>query len=338
MPHVLIAGRIHEDGLAVFARDPNYTFEMVDEVSTESYAPKLPQADALLIRTQPLPGWAIATARRLRIVSRHGVGYDAVDVPTLDARGIPLAVVGDVNSRPVAEHALALMLALAKQVTLYDAATRDGRWALRNSFSATELHGKRLFLVGFGRIGRLVAEMASAFGMRVSAYDPYRTADAIASAGAEPVADLLDGLKAANVVSLHVPKAGERPLIGASELRAMRRGALLVNTARGGLVDEDALADALEDGRIGGAGLDVFVDEPPRPSSRLLACRQAILSPHSAGLTEECAARMGEVAARNIVDFFDGRLDSRLVVNQPTGDVRAAEARRPIDDKQGLSA
>jgi len=99
MPHVLIAGRIHEDGLAVFARDPNYTFEMVDEVSTESYAPKLPQADALLIRTQPLPGWAIATARRLRIVSRHGVGYDAVDVPTLDARGIPLAVVGDVNSQ-----------------------------------------------------------------------------------------------------------------------------------------------------------------------------------------------------------------------------------------------
>ena len=338
MPHVLIAGRIHEDGLAVFAREPDYTLEIVDEVSTESYAPKLPQADALLIRTQPLPGWAIASAPRLRVVSRHGVGFDAVDVAALDARGIALAVVGDVNSRPVAEHALALMLALAKRITLYDTATRDGGWAMRNSFSATELHGKRLFLIGFGRIGRLVAGMAAAFGMRVSAYDPFQTPDAIAAAGAEPITDLLEGLGAADVVSLHVPKAGERPLIAASELRAMRRGALLVNTARGGLVDEDALADALDEGRLGGAGLDVFVDEPPRPSSRLLACRQAILSPHSAGLTEECAARMGEVAARNIVDFFEGRLDSRLVVNHPSGDIRPAETRRPVDDKQGPSA
>ena len=319
MPHVLIAGRIHEDGLAVFARNPGYTVEMVDEVSTESYAPKLPAADALLIRTQPLPGWAVAAAPRLRIVSRHGVGYDAVDVPALDARGIPLAIIGDVNSRPVAEHTVALMLALAKRVTLYDAATREGRWAVRNSFSATELDGKRLFLVGFGRIGRIVAGMAAAFGMRVSAYDPFQTADAIAAAGAEPVTNLLAGLRGADVVSLHVPKAGDRPLVGAAELAVLAPQALLVNTARGGLVDEDALADALEGGRLGGAGLDVFADEPPRASNRLLGCRGAILSPHSAGLTEECAARMGTVAARNIVDFFDGRLDPRLVVNKAAG-------------------
>ena len=171
--------------------------------------------------------------------------------------------------------------------------------------------------MGFGRIGRLVAGMAATFGTRVSAYDPFQSAEAIASAGVEPVADLTEGLEGADIVSLHVPKAGDRPLIGAAELAAMRSGALLVNTARGGLVEEDALADALEQGRLGGAGLDVFVDEPPQPSSRLLASGRTILSPHSAGLTEECAARTGEAAARNIVDFFDGRLAPGLVVNQP---------------------
>ena len=127
----------------------------------------------------------IETAPLLRIVSRHGVGYDAVDVPALDARGIPLATVGDVNSHSVAEHTLALILALAKRVTLYDEATRHERWATRNSLSATELHGKRLLLVGFGRIGRLVAGMAAAFGIRVSAYDPLQAADIITAAGAE---------------------------------------------------------------------------------------------------------------------------------------------------------
>ncbi len=317
MPHVLVAGRIHESGLDVLRQAPGVTFEMVDAVSTASYAPRLPEADALLIRTQPLPASVLGTAGRLRIVSRHGVGFDAVDVAALDARGIPLAIVGDVNSRPVAEHTLALMLALAKRLPAYDRASRDGAWGIRDSFSATELHGKRLLLIGFGRIGRLVAGMATAFGMAVSAHDPFQGEGAIRAAGAEPAPDLGAALAAADVVSLHVPKAGATPLIGAAELALMRPHALIVNTARGGLVDEDALADALEQGRIGGAGLDVFVDEPPSGGSRLLRCDRAILSPHSAGLTRECAARMGEVAARNIIDFFAGRLDPGLVVNRP---------------------
>ena len=318
MPHVLVAGRIHEAGLDVLRQAPGVTFEMVDAVTTESYAPRIPEADALLIRTQPLPASVVGTAGRLRIVSRHGVGFDAVDVPSLDARGIPLTIVGDVNSRPVAEHTLALILALAKRIPSYDRATRDGRWGVRNSFSATELQGKRLLLIGFGRIGRLVAQMAGAFGMLVSAHDPFQTADAIRAAGAEPVASVAEGLRAADVVSLHVPKAGEKPVIGATELALMRSGAMIVNTARGGLIDEGALADAIEGGRVAGAGLDVFSDEPPPGNLRLLRDDRVILTPHSAGLTDECAARMGEVAARNIIDFFDGRLDPRLVVNRPT--------------------
>ena len=315
MPHVLVAGRIHQAGIAVLRAAPGFTFDLVDEVSLVSYAPKMPEADALLIRTQPLPASVIETAPRLKVVSRHGVGYDSVDAAALTARGIPLAVVGDVNSRAVAEHAFALMLALAKRVTAHDRATREGNWALRDAFSAREVGGRTLLLVGYGRIGRLVGDMARAFGMRVMAYDPFQDADAVRAKGAEPVADLAEGLAMADVVSLHVPKSGDRAVIGTEELKLMRPDAFLINTGRGGLVDEDALADALEAGCLGGAGLDVFVAEPPVGHERLLRSERAILSPHIAGLTEECTIRMGEVAARNIVDFFDGRLDPNLVVN-----------------------
>lgn len=315
MPHVLVAGHIHQAGLDVLRRAPDITFDLVEEITTASYAPKLPGADALLIRTQPLPASVIATADRLRIVSRHGVGYDAVDVPALDTRGITLAIVGDVNSRAVAEHALALILALAKRLPAYDAATRGDGWALRNSFSATELWGKRLFLIGFGRIGRLVAGMAGAFGMTITAYDPYQTPDALREQGVETVESLAEGLRTADVVSLHVPKTGETPLIGAAELALMRPDAFIVNTARGGLIDEVALADALDRKLIGGAGLDVFADEPPAQEARLLRSDRTILSPHTASLTAECAVRMGEASAQNILDFFAGRLDPRLVVN-----------------------
>ena len=316
MPHVLVAGRIHEAGLDVLRGAPGVTVEVVDEVSTESYAPRIYGADALLIRTQPLPAAVIATAQRLAIVSRHGVGFDAVDVRALSARGIPLAIVGDVNSRTVAEHTMALMLALAKRVPAYDRATRTGGWDLRNSFSTGELWGKTLFLVGFGRIGRLVAGMAGAFGMTVLAHDPFQSADAIRAGGAEAIDSLIDGLRAADFVSLHVPKVGDVALIGAEELAAIRASGFLINAARGGLVDETALADALEAGRLAGAGLDVFETEPPDAGSRLLASDRTILSPHSAGLTQECAARMGRIAAQNILDHFAGRLDPALVVNR----------------------
>ncbi len=317
MPHVLVAGRIHQAGIDVLRAAPGFTFDLVDEVSTESYAPKMPDADALLIRTQPLPASVIETAPHLQVVSRHGVGYDSVDATALTARCIPLAVVGDVNSRAVAEQTFALMLALAKRVTAHDRAVREGNWSLRNSFSARELGDRRLLLVGYGRIGRLVGDMARAFGMHVMVHDPFQTADAIRAMGAEPVGSLADGLAIADVVSLHLPKSGNKALIGAEELALMRRDAFLINTGRGGLVDEEALADALDAGRLGGAGIDVFVAEPPAGQDRLLRSDRAVLSPHIAGLTEECTIRMGEVAARNIVDFFAGRLDPKLVVNLP---------------------
>ncbi|MGI6245852.1 MAG: hydroxyacid dehydrogenase [Pseudochelatococcus sp.] len=315
MPHVLVAGRIHEAGIERLRRAPGFTFQVVDEVSTEAFAPHVGAADALLLRTQPLPESVIAGAPELKIVSRHGVGYDSVDVAALNARGIALAIVGDVNSVSVAEHTLMLMLAVAHRTIAYDAATRAGRWAFRNGFEATELFGKTVLVVGYGRIGRAVARLCAAFGLRVHVHDPFVDAARMEGDGFRPLSDLDAALHDADVVTLHVPFSGG-PLFGARELALLKPGAVVINTGRGGLVDEAALAEALASGHVRGAGLDVFSAEPPDSDNPLLASDRVVLSPHSAGLTVECAERMAFSAADNIVSFFEGSLSPSLVVNR----------------------
>ena len=316
MPHLLIAGKIHDDGIALLKAAKGVTFDYVTEISHDSYAPLIEKADALVVRTQPVPAETIARGKHLKIVSRHGVGYDAVDVAALTARGIPLAIIGDVNSRPVAEHAMMLMLALAKKALAYDAATRHGPWGYRNSFEAIELHEKKLLIVGFGRIGRHVAKMASGFGMMIYAFDPFQANEAIRSGGAEPITDLKTGLALADFVSVHVPMSGGKALIGADELACMKKTALIVNTARGGLIDEAALHAALESGQIAGAGIDVFLEEPPPAEHPLFANKKVILSPHSASLTAESAIRMAVMSVKNALDYLDAKLDPALVVNR----------------------
>ncbi|MGH6960143.1 MAG: NAD(P)-dependent oxidoreductase, partial [Dongiaceae bacterium] len=250
---------------------------------------------------------------------RHGVGYDNIDVATLDRRGIPLTLVGNVNALSVAEHALFMMLALAKRCVAYDRATRDGNWNIRDSFGATELFGKKLLLLGFGRIGREVTRRAQAFGMIVMAYDPFVRAEAMYAARVQPVTDLRAGLPDADFVSIHLPLTPEtKGIINAEALATMKKSALVISTARGGIVDEAALASALKAGTIRGAGLDVFDAEPPPAHDALLKLDNVLLSPHSAGLTEECAMRMAEVSARNVLAGLDGKLDPDLVVNKQT--------------------
>jgi D-3-phosphoglycerate dehydrogenase len=314
MPHILVAGKIHEAGLELIKAAKGFTFEQVMDVTFESYAPLMPKADAVLLRTQPLQADLIAKSTNLKIVSRHGVGYDAVDVATLNTRKIPLAIVGDVNSRAVAEHTLSLMLAAARRVVAHDQASRSGNWNLRNAFDSVELDGKRLLIVGFGRIGRRVAELAQAFGMSIMAHDPFLDAAAITAAGAEPAQDLNAALAQADYVSLHMP-AAKGAIIGAAELALMKPFAIIVNAARGGLVEENALDAALRARKLYAAALDVLVDEPPKPDHPLLANPYLTISPHNAGLTLECAKRMGVSAAQNILDFFAGRLERSLVVN-----------------------
>lgn len=314
MPHVLVAGKLHPSGIELLSGRSDVTFDYVEEVSEPSYAPLIDAADGLVIRTQPLSAETVKRAARLRIVSRHGVGYDSVDLLSLNERGIALAVVGDVNSVSVAEQAMMLLLAAAKRVIRSDRAVRNGDWGWRNRLEPIELWRKRLLIVGFGRSGRHLARMAAGFGMDIRAFDPFLASRGWPDDSVPTVAGLSEGLAWADYVSVHAPK-GDRPVIEAAELAMMKPTAVLVNTARGGVVDESALIAALSEERLAAAGLDVFDDEPPAPDNPLFAMDRVILSPHVAGLTAECAERMAVSSVQNVLDFFAGRLDPALVVN-----------------------
>ncbi len=316
MPHLLIAGPIHEAGLDLIQSAPNVTYDYVPNLSYDEYAALIHKADGLVIRTQPLRAETIARAPRLKIVSRHGVGYDAVDLDALNQRAIPLTIVGDVTSRAVAEHAMMLLLALAKKARIYDNAVRRGEWTLRNRFDSVELYGKTLLIVGLGRIGRHVMRMAQGFGMHVLAYSPSLTSQDAMTLGIERSADLNEALQRADFITLHAPKTGERPLIGAAQLASMKPTAILVNTARGGLIDEQALLHALNTHALAGAGLDVFQDEPPAAHHPLFGREDVILTPHTASLTTESAIRMAVVSIQNALDYFEGRLNPALIVNR----------------------
>ncbi|WP_282608582.1 hydroxyacid dehydrogenase [Pelagibius sp. Alg239-R121] len=315
MPRILIGGKLHPSGLDLLYGAAGYNIDYVEEISTESLAPKIFDADALLVRTQLLPGSFIEKSKNLKVVSRHGVGYDAVDVAALNKRSIPLAIVGDVNSRTVAEHAMMLMLATGKRLLRMDASSRGEGWEYRNAFESRELYAKTLLIIGYGRIGRHLAKLAQGFGMRVMVHDPYLRPKDLSASDVEPCPDLLLALSRADYVSVHTPKS-DGPVLGAVELGAMKSTSIVINTARGGVVDEAALANALNSGSLAGAGLDVFEEEPPAKGHFLANAKNTVLTPHAAGLTLECAERMAVSSARNILDFFAGKLDAALVVNR----------------------
>jgi D-3-phosphoglycerate dehydrogenase len=283
-----------------------------DEAATRA---KAEGADAILIRTSRLSASMIDAARSLKVVARHGVGYDNIDLEALNRRRIPLALVGPVLASSVAEHTLYLLLAAFKCAIAYDRATREGKWSLRESLLAADLAGKTLLIVGYGRIGREVARRAAAFGLGIMVFDPFLKPGST-EPGMEVAPDLDAALATADAVTLNLPLTPEsKRLFDAARITRMKRGAILVSTARGGIVDEQALADALRSGHLRSAGLDVFEQEPPSADNPLFALDNVVLTPHCASLTEECAERMAVVSAQNCLDGLDGRLDPSLVVN-----------------------
>lgn len=315
MRQVLVAGKIHPAGREMLDTAPGLKIRYIDEVSEESYAPYIKEADALLIRTQPMSAATVAKAEKLKIVSRHGVGYDAVDVAALNRRGIALAVCGDVNASSVAEHTCMMVLAASKQALRADASVRGGPWSWRERLQSKDIHGRNLLVLGYGRIGRQTASMMAGFGMNIRAYDPFLVNKDWPHGGVAPIADLHKGLAWADVVTVSAPKT-EKPLLGPTEFAAMRQGVIVINTARGGIVDEAALVAALRSGKVAAAGIDVFEDEPPAPDNPLKQFDQVLLSPHIAGVTEGASERMATGSAQNIIDFFRGEIDPQLVVNR----------------------
>jgi D-3-phosphoglycerate dehydrogenase len=313
---VVIINIIHEAGLRVLEAREDAALTVVGEPDPKSVRRELADAHGVIVRTYPIDRTLIEASPQLEVVSRHGVGYDNVDVTALDERRIPLTIVGDVNAVPVAEQALFMMLALAKKGTAMDRAVRTDNFGRRDTSGMTELWRKSVLILGFGRIGRQVAARCRAFDMTVLAYDPYIDSATIEAAGCRAVADYRGALGEVDIVTLHMPLGPETTnMIGAAELAAMKPSAFLINVARGGLADEVALEAALREGRIAGAGLDVFASEPPAPDNPLLTLENLIMSPHSAGLSEECRERMAVACADNVLAVFDGTIERRLVVN-----------------------
>lgn len=316
MTRVVVAGKIHKSGLEILFNRKGVEVEQHAALDEQQMREAARSADAILIRTSRLSKEAIEGAKRLKVVARHGVGYDNIDLAALNGRRIPLVLVGNVNAVSVAEHTVYLLLACMKNGVVYDRAMREGRWLIRDTLQARDLKGKTLLIVGFGRIGREVATRAKAFGMNIAAYDPWVDRETIAK-DIDLFSDLETAVVEADAISLHLPLTRETKNIFNSErINMMKKEAVLICTARGGLIDEVALAQALHNGEIKAAGLDVFEDEPPPKDHPLLGLENIVLSPHSAALTEECAEHMAVISAQNCLNGLDGCLDPALVANR----------------------
>jgi D-3-phosphoglycerate dehydrogenase len=318
---IFITESMSEQGRALLkARDDIEIVEFPNMISAIDF-------EAMLTAQAPVHGVALGgtrfgepeldASRDMKVVTRIGVGYDAVDVPALSRRKVPLMVAGTANSPSVAEQALFMMLTLAKRAVEMHSIVRDNKWAARLGMLPYDLFGKTVLIVGFGRIGTRTAKRCLAMEMNVLIYDPYKTAAEIKAAGCEPVTDLDAALPKADFVSIHCPKTPETVgMFNAARLKRMKATAYLINTARGGIVDEPALYDALVSGKLAGAGLDVFEQEPPPAGHSLFELPNVIMAPHVAGVTREAVDRMSEQTARNILSALDGEPIRQNVINQ----------------------
>jgi D-3-phosphoglycerate dehydrogenase len=303
-PHrILIADSLDPSGLVLFAKAGAEVHQLTAE-ERPRLAEILADYDALIVRSSTQATADLLRAgKRLRVVGRAGIGVDNVDVPAATELGILVVNAPTANLMSATEHTFALLLSLARRVPEADASTKAGGWDRK--LTGVELQGKTLGIVGYGRIGQKVAERARAFEMKVLAYDPYLNAELAQRLGVEllPLDELL---VRADVVTLHTPlTADTRNLLGRERLSRMKKGALLINCGRGGVIDEEALLEALQSGHLGGAALDVFAEEPPA-DRRLVQHPRVVVTPHLGAQTREAQERISIETAERVIAALDG--------------------------------
>ena len=296
-PVVLLAEKLAPSAVALLGDDVE--IRHVDGTDRPALLAAIADADALLVRSATkVDAEVLAAATRLKVVARAGVGLDNVDVPAATARGVMVVNAPTSNIVSAAEHAIALLLSAARHIPAADASLRQGQWK-RSSFTGVELSGKTVGIVGLGKIGQLVAQRLAAFGVTLVAYDPYIAPARAAQLGIE-LLTLEALLGRADIISIHLPKTPEtNGLIGKDQLALTKPGVIVVNAARGGLVDEDALAEAVRSGHVGGAGIDVYVTEPTT-ASPLFELERMVVTPHLGASTEEAQDRAGTDVARSV--------------------------------------
>lgn len=273
------------------------------------------QADAIIVRQGKITEQVVGASPKLKVIAKHGVGYDNIDVEAASRRRIPVFVARGANAQSVAEHAFALMFAVARDIAHLDARMKTGHWD-KATHTGTQLLGRSLGIVGLGDIGRILMGLVQPLRMNVFVYDPYLPSGASVE-GATACKTMHELLATSDVISLHCPLTPQtRNLIGREQLALMRRGSILINTARGGLIDEAALFHALSDGVIGGAGIDTFAQEPVDPNHPLLTLPNVIVTPHAGASTAAARDAMGVVAITTVLDVLEGKpVDTRAMVN-----------------------
>ena len=324
MPKVLFIGDIHPDGHRLFDTRPEFESVLFTDPKPSDLVDVVPDIDAIVLRKLHLGADVLGMAGKLKIVARHGVGCDNIDVDHLTQRGIPVLTVGGANAVSVAEHAMMMLLSAARRLpacmdllrTAEDGQGRERFLVSRDAVGTMELAGKAIMIVGFGRIGRRLAKFASAFDMEVVVADPFVDPSLPEALGYRHVRSSGEALGDADCLVLCLPAAPEdAPLFDAARLARMKKGAILVNVARGSLVDEDALADAVESGHLRAAATGVWHHLPPGSHHRFMSLPNMVVTPHCAAHTDACLSRMDVVSVQNVLDFFDGQLMRELCAN-----------------------
>jgi D-3-phosphoglycerate dehydrogenase len=300
---IFIADDVNESGLEPL-RSAGFVVEKRTGLKGEELSEALGGADGLVVRSETkVTAQLLEAAARLRVIGRAGVGVDNIDVPAATQRGVIVMNAPDGNTMTTAEHTLALLLALARRVPSGQASLKAGRWE-RKKFVGVELRGKTLGVVGLGRIGRVVASRALGFEMKVLAFDPFVAPEQLREQGVE-LATLEEVCARADFITVHTPLTPEtRGIIGVREFARMKQGVRVINCARGGLIDERALYAAIKEGRVAGAALDVFEEEPPVADYPLIALEEVVATPHLGASTLEAQEGVAVIVAEQMRDFF----------------------------------
>jgi D-3-phosphoglycerate dehydrogenase len=312
-----IIQNIHNEGLKILDDNKNFEYEIIDDVTEENLIKKIHLYDGVSLRVSKLSNNLLSKAIKLKVISRHGVGYDNVDTSYLKKNNITLLITATANAIAVSEHVFYLMLTISKNFLNLDNEVRIGNFKKNmNKFETFELHNKEILIAGFGRIGKNLIKKCLGFDMSVKVFDPFVDQKTINDMGGEKVENFDNALKTLDFLSVHMPlNKDTKDLIDLKKIKTMKHTSVIINTARGGIVNETDLNQALNEKIILAAGLDVFSNEPINLDNPLLKNKRIILSPHTAALTNECKIRMARETAQNIIDFFEKKINKNMLVN-----------------------
>ena len=316
MKKIAVIEKIHNDGLELLKKKQDYDYELITDVSEENLIKKLPDFDACTLRVSKLNEKILKHCPKLKVISRHGVGYDNIDLNYIKTKKITLLITATANAVAVAEHVIYMMLSVSKSINKYDTEVRSGNFKKNSTNIETlELFNKEILILGFGRIGKSLIKRCTGFDMKVKIFDPFVSKELIDEFGGTKIDNLDNGLKTCDYLSLHVPLTEKtKNMIDYSKLKTMKKNVIIINTSRGGIINEKDLDKAINEKIIFGAGLDVFEKEPVDMDNPLLKNKKVLLSPHSATFTNECKSRMSLEATKNIIDFFENKIDKSMIV------------------------